>query len=134
MPAAAVVALCLTLGDRLPVRVPAERFTLSWTHSIEKVEWREEFRVTDKGLVLERSLVKGSGVGMEPGPDAKLVDGWWVTQPNPAPPLEWVTLAASRFGGDHTICTTDRCATLHDWLGTQDEGPVRMAACPPSSY
>ncbi|MFV3128607.1 DUF1850 domain-containing protein [Niveispirillum sp. KHB5.9] len=131
MPAATVLALCLTLGDRPPVRVPADHFTLSWTHSIEKVDWREEFRVTDKGLVLERSLVKGSGVGMEPGPDAKLVDGWWVSRPGSR--LQDLTLAASRFTGDHTLCVGDRCAALHDWLGTTDEGPVRMAACPPPS-
>ncbi|MFX6230366.1 DUF1850 domain-containing protein, partial [Acinetobacter baumannii] len=25
-------------------------FTLSWTHSVEKVEWQEDWRVTPQGL------------------------------------------------------------------------------------
>lgn len=130
MPAALLLALCLIAGDGPPVRVESDRFTLSWTHSIEKVEWREEYRVTADGLLLERSLVKGSGVGMEPGPDARLVDGWWVSHPAMRP-LPELILAASRFGGDHTICIPDRCASLHDWLGSSAEQPVRMVACGP---
>ncbi len=126
---ARMLALCLIAGMQPPVTVPADRFTLSWTHSIEKVEWREEYRVTDLGLVLETSRVKGSGVGMEPGPDARLVDGWWISHPTLAP-LSELVLAGSHFGGDHMICIPGRCAPLRQWLGRDNEGPVRLVACP----
>src|SRR4029077_16752777 len=52
-------------------------FTLVWTHSIEKVEWQEDWRVTPAGLELVQARVKGSGAGMEPPSDARLVDGWF---------------------------------------------------------
>lgn len=129
MGATAALVLCLIAGDRPPVQVPTDHFTLSWTHSIEKVEWQEDYRITTDGLVLERSRVKGSGVGMEPAPDATLVDGWWVGHPA-LPPLPDLTLAASPHAGDHMICTPERCASLQDWLGSAAEGPVRMVACP----
>lgn len=41
-------------------------FTLAWTHSIEKTEWQEDWRVTPQGLELIAARVKGSGAGMEP--------------------------------------------------------------------
>src|SRR3979409_864590 len=41
-------------------------FTLAWTHSIEKVEWQEDWRVTPQGLELAQARVKGSGAGLEP--------------------------------------------------------------------
>ncbi len=52
-------------------------FTLVWTHSIEKVDWQEDSRVTPAGLELVQARVKGSGAGMEPPPEARLVDGWF---------------------------------------------------------
>jgi hypothetical protein len=56
-------------------------FTLAWTHSIEKVDWQEDWRVTPQGLELVQARVKGSGAGMEPPPEARLVDGWFQWQP-----------------------------------------------------
>ena len=57
-------------------------FTLVWTHSIEKIDWQEDWRVTPQGLELVQARVKGSGAGMEPPPEARLVDGWFQWQPN----------------------------------------------------
>ena len=36
-------------------------FTLAWTHSIEKIRWEEDYRVTPSGLLLGEARVKGSG-------------------------------------------------------------------------
>ena len=41
-------------------------FTLVWTHSIEKVDWQEDWRITPAGLQMVQARVKGSGAGMEP--------------------------------------------------------------------
>ena len=56
-------------------------FTLVWTHSIEKTDWQEDWRVTPQGLELMQARVKGSGAGMEPPPEARLVDGWFQWRP-----------------------------------------------------
>jgi hypothetical protein len=58
-----------------------QSFTLVWTHSVERTEWRESWRVTPAGLVLTEARVKGSGAGMEPATDAVWIDGGLPTAP-----------------------------------------------------
>src|SRR5258708_40094249 len=60
-------------------------FTLVWTHSVEKVDWQEDWRVTPHGLQLVQARVKGSGAGMEPPPEGRLVGGRFPWQPPPPP-------------------------------------------------
>lgn len=69
---------CLTVGTAV-LHLALGSFTLSWTHSVEHVAWQEDWRINGHMLTLERSRLKGSGAGMEPGPDAVLKDGWWVS-------------------------------------------------------
>src|SRR5258708_30025567 len=56
-------------------------FTLVWTHSVEKVDWQEDWRITRDGLELVQARVKGSGAGMEPPPQARLINGWFQWRP-----------------------------------------------------
>lgn len=123
--------LCLALAGAASVlaSIPAERFTLSWTHSVERTEWREDWRVTDSGLVLDTARVKGGGAGVEPPPDARVEAGWVVWQPR-LPPQERVVLAASSYTADHRLCVEGACRPLHDWLGSTDDGPVELRPCP----
>ncbi|MBP2227312.1 hypothetical protein J2847_000592 [Azospirillum agricola] len=123
-------SLCLTaLGGALLAALPGPSFTLSWTHSIEKTEWREEWRVDSGRLVPVEASVRGTGAGMEPGPDARLTaDGWWVWVPG-LPPQEGVTLAASSFTADHRLCADGLCKPLADWTGRRDTA-VTLRACP----
>ena len=104
-------------------------FTLGWTHSIEKIDWRENWRVTPQGLELVEARVKGSGAGMEPPPEARLVDGWFVWQPHRAPMPE-VVLGNSGLAGEWRLCTKGGCRTLSTILG-HDVGPhpTTMRAC-----
>src|SRR5262245_21398319 len=74
-------------------------FTLVWTHSIEKVDVQEDWRVTPAGLELVQARVKGSGAGMEPPPEARLVDGWFTWRPN-RPPMPEVVLGNSGAAGE----------------------------------
>ncbi|HYG91571.1 MAG TPA: DUF1850 domain-containing protein [Azospirillum sp.] len=108
--------------------VPAERFTLSWTHSVERTEWQEEWRIDGGRLVLETARVKGAGAGMEPPPDARLSGGWFVWHPR-VPPQERVVLAASSHTADHRLCAGGVCRPLHDWLGPGTEGSVELRPC-----
>ncbi len=74
------LSLCLASAGVVKTLALAA-FTLVWTHSIEKVDWQEDWRITPDGLELMQARVKGSGAGMEPPPDARLIDGWFRWQP-----------------------------------------------------
>ncbi|HEV7435661.1 MAG TPA: DUF1850 domain-containing protein [Pseudorhizobium sp.] len=87
------MSLCILAGGKM-MTLAASVFTLSWTHSVQKTEWREAWAVTPAGLQLTEAAVKGSGAGMEPGEDAVLKAGWWVWAPT-LPPQPSIRLAAS---------------------------------------
>jgi hypothetical protein len=91
-------------------------FTLAWTHSIEKVEWQEDWRVTAKGLQLVQARVKGSGAGMEPPAEARLVGGWFQWRLARAPMPE-VVLGNSGAAGEWRLCADGRCRTLSEIFG-----------------
>src|ERR1700704_4342995 len=74
-------------------------FTLAWTHSIEKVEWQEDWRITPAGLELGQGGIKGSRAGMEPPAEARLVNGWFQWKPARAPMPE-VVLGNSGAAGE----------------------------------
>ncbi len=73
--------------------------------------------------------VKGSGAGMEPPPEARLVDGWFVWRPHRAPMPE-VVLGNSGMAGEWRLCADGRCRALSRILG-HDVGAhaTTMRAC-----
>ncbi|MBN9584482.1 MAG: hypothetical protein BGN84_13785 [Afipia sp. 62-7] len=91
-------------------------FMLAWTHSVEKIEWQEDWRVTPQGLEIVAARVKGSGAGMEPPPEARLVDGWFRWAPH-VPILPEVALGNSGMAGEWRLCSDGKCQTLSDILG-----------------
>lgn len=104
-------------------------FTLAWTHSIEKIEWQEDWHVTPQGLQLVEARVKGSGAGMEPPPEARLVNGWFQWSPKMAP-LPQVVLGNSGLAGEWRICTEGHCRTLSDVIGRHlGAEPTVMKIC-----
>ena len=109
------VSLCL-ISSGVVKTLSLAAFTLAWTHSIEKVEWQEDWRVTSAGLELVQARVKGSGAGMEPPADARLVDGWFQWQPKRAPMPE-VVLGNSGAAGEWRLCADSQCRTLPDVFG-----------------
>ena len=89
-----------------PAFVATERFTLAWTHSIEKVRWEEDYavvatpgRAAPPELRALSARVKGSGAGMEPPPDAVLKDGWYSYTPTQRAPGELRLLI--KLAGQH---------------------------------
>jgi hypothetical protein len=123
------VSLCLASAGAIKTLAIAA-FTLAWTHSIEKVEWQEDWRVTPQGLELLQARVKGSGAGMEPPPEARLIDGWFRWQPR-RPPMPEVALGNSGAAGEWRLCESGHCRTLSEILG-HDVGAnvTTMRACP----
>jgi len=124
------LSLCLiSAGVTKTLAVAA--FTLVWTHSIEKVDWQEDWRVTSAGLELVQARVKGSGAGMEPPADARLVDGWfqWALKRAPMPE---VVLGNSGAAGEWRLCHDGSCQTLSETLGHPvGVNTTVMRACDP---
>ena len=114
---------CLAVGA-LALQLATGAFTLHWTHSVEHVAWEEDWQITPRGLSLVESRIRGSGAGMEPGPDAVLTDGWWVSPGHMTiPSLE---LAASGATGEGwTLCADGTCRAL----GEASAPPVKLAPC-----
>ncbi|HEY0911294.1 MAG TPA: DUF1850 domain-containing protein [Bradyrhizobium sp.] len=65
--------------------------------------------------VAAASTHRGGG-GLEPAPEARLVDGWFQWQPKRAPMPE-VVLANSGAAGEWRLCHGGHCRTLSDILG-----------------
>lgn len=115
-------SLCLVTAGTLAATLAASSFTLTWTHSVEKTEWQEDWRAEEGALVATAARVRGSGAGMEPPPGAVLADGWWHYVPN-LPPQPRLALARSRFTDDFRLCVAGACRPLAD-LAPLPEAPA----------
>lgn len=116
-------ALCF---GALPVA--AGVFTLIWTHSVEHVRWAEDWRVENDRLRLVAARITGSAAGMEPPPDARLIDGVWHYRPD-LPPLPELLLTRSPFVPDYTLCDATGCTPLGARLPAAAGEVVRLRAC-----
>ncbi|MDO6587256.1 DUF1850 domain-containing protein [Salipiger sp. 1_MG-2023] len=117
---------CLMAGAMMLALAEGSSFTLEWTHSVEREQWRETWEVTeDRRLHLTEAAVKGSGAGMEPGAGGHFENGWWVWAPD-LPPVPTLSLAASgKTPSAWTVCAKE-CTEL----GASPRQPVQLAPCP----
>jgi hypothetical protein len=136
------LGVCLALAAAgqvaAPVFVPVERFTLAWTHSIEKVRWEEDYAVRPGGTssaapVLQAltARVRGSGAGMEPPPDAVLRNGWYEYTPRTVSP-QGLRLTRSAFTADYDWCVGARCVPMAQLLPS-DGGITLLTPCADSA-
>ncbi|MCT2539538.1 DUF1850 domain-containing protein [Sedimentimonas flavescens] len=117
---------CLIAGAMTIALAAGGEFSLEWTHSVEKESWRERWRVEDGRMRLIEAAVKGSGAGMEPGPDGVFEDGWWVWQPSAPPVRELVLAASGKTPTGWQLCGVD-CVTL----GATEAEPLVLRPCAP---
>ena len=123
------LALCAFVAGALVARLDADAFTLGWLHSVERIRWEEDWRVTGAGLELVEARVRGTGAGMEPPAGAALRDGAWRWRPARAPLPELVLVDAGVVP-DYDLCVSGRCRPLHAWLPpVPPDEPVRLAPC-----
>jgi hypothetical protein len=113
----------MVVAAGLAVVTSSDSFALAWTHSVEKVEWREDWRVRSGRLMLHEASVMGSGAGMEPPPEAVLQGGRWVWHPEIV--MEEIVLARSDFTTDWRLCVDGDCRDL-----PKEKGQTRFRACP----
>lgn len=126
-----MLSLCLLTASWVAV-LPAERFTLAWEHTIEKILWEEDYRLVGSWLYLSGARIRGSGAGMEPPEGAVLQGGAWHYRSA----QRWhraLTLARSEFGSDYRLCletaeAVKRCGELSRWIPA-GSGPVTLQAC-----
>ncbi|MBX3536679.1 MAG: DUF1850 domain-containing protein [Chelatococcus sp.] len=122
------MSLCLAAAG-LMVQLGVSQVTLSWTHSVQKTVWEEDWRLTPQGLLLTQARVMGSGAGMDPPPEARREGNFWTWKP-PLGPLASVAMRRSGATDDWRLCYEGRCRSLSDLL-PGDADPVSLISCPP---
>jgi hypothetical protein len=110
-----MLSLCLGLTGTVWVQLPVADFTLAWNHSVEKIRWEEDYRVTGQGLVLEQARVRGSGAGMEVPDGAQMKDGSWQYR-RELPPLT-VAEPGPDAGGRRLRAVFRGSLSLHERMG-----------------
>ena len=117
-------AICLgSAASTARATVTTRRFTLAWTHSIEKILWEEDYQVENGQLRLVVARVRGSGAGMEPPEGSVLRNGAYEYQPAQSmfPSLR---LTRSTFTRDYELCWDGQCRDFGALLGKPAQGEV----------
>lgn len=125
-----MIGLCLGLAGVVWAQLPLSSFTLAWNHTVEKIRWEEDYRVTEQGLVLGEARVRGSGAGMEIPDDAFLENDSWHYR-RPLSPLQPLKLGRTPEAGDYQLCFEDRCQAMSTWVGAPDarQPSIELWAC-----
>lgn len=125
-----MIGVCLGLTGVLWAQLSVSHFTLAWDHTIEKIRWEEDYRVTEQGLVLEEARVRGNGAGMEVPDGAWLENGSWHYR-RQLPPLQPLRLGRTPEAGDYQLCVDGRCHALSHWIGapTARQPFIQMWTC-----
>lgn len=124
-----LAALCLVAGN-LHAEIPTHQFTLRWQHSIEKIDWEEDYLIVGDWLFLDRARVRGSGAGMEPPAGSVYDKGVWHYRP--APDMRWtrgLQLARSEFARDYELCMAGACRPMSNWIPIS-AGTTSAQPCP----
>lgn len=95
------MSLCVLIAGKTAACLAGALFSLSWTHSVEKTQWIEHWRVQNQQLSLQKTFVKGSGAGIDPAPHARLVDGWYEWAPREELLVPSISLANSELTPDN---------------------------------
>lgn len=128
------MSLCLA-APLLALAVATDAFTLAWTHSVEKTEWQEDWRVQGSALVLDEARVRGSGAGMEPPEGAVWRDGWWAYGRGLALPVLRLAVSGATGSGWRLCTAAQGCRELETLLARGGKPPdwieIRPGACAP---
>lgn len=115
------MSLCIAAGGAV-LALAANSFTLSWTHSVEKTEWVEEWVIVDEKLKVVAASVQGSGAGIDLPENAIRTDEGWRYTPD-LPPMETLVMAASGATvSAWTLCANGECLEL----GTVPTDPLAL--------
>lgn len=108
---------CLAVGATI-LMLTTPDFQLSWTHSVEHVEWQEDWHIDGSTLSLTTARVRGSGAGMEPGDNAQLKNGWWEWSGHLRVP-SLILAASGSTGAGWKLCADGYCLVVGEQSGEQ---------------
>jgi len=125
-----MIGLCLGLVGVVWAQLPVSDFTLAWNHTIEKIRWEEDYRVTPQGLLLGEARVRGTGAGMEIPQGARLQSGSWHYR-RILPPLQPLNLGRTPEAGDFELCFDGRCRLMSEWVGAPNarDAAIELWTC-----
>jgi hypothetical protein len=125
----AVTASCIALVSGLGLVVlPTPVLTLSWTHTVEKTVWEEDYSASADRVTITEARIEAFGAGMEP-PASAVRDGrWWRYRPALAA-LSSVDLANSAFAGGYTLCWNSTCRPLASIVAQGEPVSIVSSAC-----
>ena len=83
-------------------------------HSIEKIQWEEDWRIAGHVLVLDEARIRGSGAGMDPPDGARLEEGVWHYRVSRE--LAALELAHSPYTPGYSLCADGTCQPLAGYL------------------
>lgn|SRR6056300_942277 len=118
------MSLCILSGAKLTT-VAISLFTLSWTHSVEKIEWQENWRINNSNLEIVEARIKGSGAGMDPPENAVLKNGWYVYKPQIGQIKELNLSTSNTDLVNWKICFNGNCTVLEN----NNQKPIKIYAC-----
>lgn len=102
------VSLCIIAGAGV-TRLAVAAFTLSWTHSVEKTRWEEDWVVGRGLLAIVEARIEGMGAGMET-PAGAVRDGrFWKWAPKLAPQSELLLRRSDAIAEGWTLCAGGAC-------------------------
>lgn len=119
--------IALAAGASLVV-LPSQTMTLTWTHTVEKTSWEEDYAASADGLAIVEARIEAVGAGMEPPASAVRNGRWWHYHPR-LPRLSSVDLANSTFGGGYTVCWDSQCRPLDSIMPRGENVSIITSDC-----
>jgi hypothetical protein len=118
------VSLCVASSLKV-VSYAVSLFTLTWFHSVEKVEWQEDWKIINSKLKIIEARVKGSGAGMDPPENSKLIKGWWIYKPKISAKDELILATSEANIKNWSICFNGKC----EELPKNENKPLKLYVC-----
>ena len=118
------MTLCILVAAKTNVFL-ACLFTLSWTHSVEKIECQEDWKIVNSQLEIIEARIQGSGAGMDPPEGSKFKGGWWVYKPNKLSVKELLLSTSNTNLENWKICFNGNCQVLKK----NNENPIKIYPC-----
>ena len=120
------MSLCIAAGAGV-IRLAVAAFTLSWTHSVEKTRWEEDWTVGRGMLAIVAARIEGMGAGMETPPDAVREGRFWTWKPRVPPLSELLLRRSDAVPEGWELCAGGECRRIGAAGETADV--VTLRAC-----
>lgn len=109
--------LCVMAGALHLLTLGEGDFSLAWSHSVTRDEWREEWHAGPAGLQLLAAEVKGPGAGLEIPENATRIKGGWRFTPSLGPLAELVLAASGETPSGWMLCQSGDCEEIGSAAG-----------------